>query len=146
VSLSNARRSSRRIGRRLAARARRAASGFTLLEALIAIVVLALSLSALMPSHNAGLRSLVTVDDHLRARLLAQSVMAEWSHNRALRPGTIEGGYDKFAWTLSIAPLEAPAAQGAPANAWTLYELVLRVSWPRGRQIELHTARMGRAQ
>ena len=146
MSLSNAPRSRQRIGRWLAARVRRAAGGFTLLEALIAIVILALSLSALMPSHNAGLRSLVAVDDHLRARLLAQSIMAEWSHNRALRPGTIEGGYDKFAWTLSIAPLDDPPPAGAPANAWTLYQVVLRVSWARGRQIELHTARMGRTQ
>lgn len=127
-------------------RPRRTASGFTLLEALVAIVVLALALSVLMPSHGAGLRSIAAVDDHLRARLLAQSVLAEWSHDRSLRPGTIDGGYDKFTWTLSVTPMDDPREPGAEANAWTLYELVLRVSWPRNRQIELRTARMGRTK
>jgi general secretion pathway protein I len=124
---------------------RRASSGFTLLEALVAIVVLALSLSALMPSHNAGLRSIAGVDDHLRARLLAQSVLAEWSHGRDLKPGTIEGHYGKFLWTLSVAPMDEPPPPDAPERVWALYELVLRVSWARNGHIELHTARIGRA-
>jgi general secretion pathway protein I len=130
----------------LAARARGTARGFTLLEVLIAIVVLALSLSALMQSHSAGLRGIGVLDDHLQARLLAQSVMAELGSDRALRPGTLRGGFDKFAWTLSIAPLEDLQAARSSAGAWTLYKLVLQVSWPRHRQIELQTVRMGRAQ
>jgi general secretion pathway protein I len=123
--------------------ARRSSAGFTLLEAMIAIVVLALSLSVLMPSYGTGLRSIAAVDDHLRARALAQSVLAEWSHNRSLRPGMVDGSYDKFTWTLSVTPMDDPPLPGSNASQWTLYELVLRVSWPKNRQIELHTALMG---
>jgi len=144
--LSNVPRRLGQIGRWLAARARGTARGFTLLEVLIAIVVLALSFSALMQSHSAGLRGVAMLDDHLQARLLAQSVMAEWGNDRALRPGTVRGGFDKFAWTLSIAPLEDSPAPRTAATTWTLYRLVLQVSWPRHRQIELQTVRMGRAQ
>lgn len=129
-----------RLWRRFALLIRQSARGFTLLEALIAIVVLALSLSVLMPSHGASLRSIAAVDDHLRARFLAQSVLAEWSHDRALRPGTINGSHGKFAWTLSVAPMDDPPPPGSPVSVWTLYELVLRVYWPTNRQIELHTA------
>jgi hypothetical protein len=86
------------------------------------------------------------VDDHLQARLLAQSVIAEWTHDRALRPGTIQGGFDKFAWTLSIAPLADPQVEVSEAGAWSLYQLVLVVSWRRNRQIELRTVRMARTR
>lgn len=148
VSPSNARHSHRRYfiarGRRLFSRGQ--ACGFTLLEALIAISILALSLSVLLPSHSAGLRALAAVDEHQQARLLAQSILAEWSHGRAMRVGTIHGSFDKFAWSLSTAPLEDERAQNARAGGWLLYRLVLVVSWDRNRQIELQTLRMGRAQ
>jgi len=77
-------------------------AGFTLLEALIAIVILALSLGALLQLYGTGLRGIATIDDNLRARLLAQSVMAEVSYDRSLQPGRLQGRLDQFAWTLSI--------------------------------------------
>ena len=122
------------------------ARGFTLLEALIAIVILALSLSVLMPSHNAGLRALAAVDEHLQARLLAQSVLAELPHDRTLRTGTTEGNFRGFAWTLSISPLEDQQPRGGAAGGWVLYRLALVVSWRRNRRIELQTLRMGWVQ
>ena len=70
---------------------KRGSAGFTLLEALIAIVILALSLSALLQLYSTGLRGIATIDDNLRARLLAQSVMAEVSYDRGLRPGRLQG-------------------------------------------------------
>lgn len=148
VSTSNARHSHRRYfitrGRILFCRG--AARGFTLLEALIAISILALSLSVLLPSQSAGLRALAAVDEHLQARFLAQSILADWSHERALRVGTVHGSFDKFAWSLSTAPLEDERPQNARAGGWVLYRLVLVVSWGRNRQIELQTLRMGRGQ
>jgi hypothetical protein len=117
-----------------------------LLEALIAIAILALSLSVLMPSHNAGLRALAAVDQHLQARLLAQSLLAELPHDRRLRAGTMEGNFDQFAWTLSISPLDSQQPRGASVGGWVLYRLALVVSWPRNRRIELQTLRMGWAQ
>ena len=123
-------------------RAGRGSAGFTLLEALIAIVILALSLSALLQLYSTGLRGIASIDDNLRARLLAQSVMAEISYDRRLRPGRLQGRLDQFAWTLSVAPFDdgEPAPQ-QPAQ-WTLHRLVLTVTWPQGRRIELQTLRM----
>jgi prepilin-type N-terminal cleavage/methylation domain-containing protein len=148
VSPSNARHSPRRhfAGCGCVPFSRGSARGFTLLEALIAITILALSLSVLLPSHSAGIRALAAVDEHLQARLLAQSILAEWSQDRVLRVGSIQGSFDKFAWTLTTAPLERKQPQNASAGGWELYRLALVVSWGRNRQIELQTLRMGRAQ
>src|SRR5262245_39530224 len=118
------------------------AAGFTLLEALIAIVILALSLSALLQAYGTGLRGVAKIDDHLRARLLAQSVMAELSHDRRLRPGSVQGRQDKFVWTLSVTRFDDGETPAQQPNPWTLHRLALTVSWPEGRRIELQTLRM----
>jgi len=117
-------------------------AGFTLLEALIAIVILALSLSALLQLYSTGLRGVGSIDDHLRARLLAQSVMAEMSYDRRLRPGKLQGRFDQFAWTLSITPFDDGQPAPQQVNPWTLHRLALTVTWSQGRRIELQTLRM----
>lgn len=127
------------------ARRERATAGFTLLEALIAITILALSLSALLSLYNTGLRGVAAIDGNMRARLLAQSVMAEMSHERALKSGKAQGRSDQFTWTLTVAPYEEPEP-GQQRSPWALHHLVVTVSWPHGRQIELQTLRMLRSQ
>jgi general secretion pathway protein I len=121
-------------------------AGFTLLEALIAIVILALSLSALLSLYSTGLRGINAIDDQLRARLLAQSVMAELSYDRALRPGTLEGRFERFAWTLSVTPFDTGDTEPRQPGPWTVYQLALTVSWPYGRRFELQTLRMLRTK
>ena len=82
--LSNACRrglASRRCGGR---RRKRAERGFTLIEALAAIVILALSLTALLSAHDTGVRGAAAIDDHLQARLLAQSLLARGRLGTAL--------------------------------------------------------------
>jgi len=117
--------------------------GFTLFEALIAIVILTMSLSALLPSFTGGLRGTTAIDDHLRARLFAQSLMAEVSHNRDPQPVVRQGQFDKFTWHLSVTPYDADVV---PRPAWRLHRLVLTIDWSPGRQIELQTLRMMRAR
>ena len=124
----------------------KATAGFTLLEALIAIVILALSLSALLSLYSTGLRGINVIAGQLRARLLAQSVMAELSYDRALRPGTLEGRFDQFAWTLSVTPFEDGDADPRQPGPWTMHQLDLTVSWPVGRRFELQTLRMLRTK
>ena len=51
-------------------------------------------------------------------RLLAQSVMAELSHDRRLRPGSQQGRLDQFVWTLSVTRFHdgAPAPHASRSN------------------------------
>jgi hypothetical protein len=110
---------------------------------LAAIVILALSLSVLLSAHSAGLRGATAIDDHFRARLLAQSVLAQWSRVRTVPQGPASGQSDRFSWSVSIAPYAGTggAQPDTPAD-WALHELTVTVAWPPGRQIRLTTLRL----
>jgi general secretion pathway protein I len=123
----------------------RAARGFTLIEALVAIVILALALSVLFSAHDTGLRGATAVDEHLQARLLAQSLLAQWSQYRALQAPS-QGRSGRFAWTVSFVPFAGAGAlprQGA--SDWTLHELTVTVAWAGGHRVKLTTLRLLRA-
>ena len=116
--------------------------GFTLIEALAAIVILALALSALLSAHDTGLRGATAMDGHLQARLLAQSLLAQWSVDRALQTPS-QGRSGRFAWTVSATPYaRAVAAADQKAGEWALYELRVTVAWAPTAQVQLSTLRL----
>ena len=121
---------------------RRSSAGFTLLEALIAVVVLALMLGALLPSFGAGVRHAASLDDALRARLLAQSILSEATQGRRLPDGVTRGSFDIFAWDLTVAPLRTESIGDLGHEQWGLRRLDVRVSWPPRHQVVLTTARV----
>jgi general secretion pathway protein I len=127
-------------------RRRGGARGFTLIEALVAIVILALALSVLLSAHSGGLRGAAALDEHLQARLLAQSLLAEWSRHRVPRPPS-QGQSGRFTWAVSVAPYAGPGgppqAESAP---WMLHQLTVTVAWPPGRRVELATLRLLRVR
>jgi hypothetical protein len=117
-----------------------------LIEALAAIVILALSLSALLSAHDTGLRGVSAIDDHLRARLLAQSLLAEWSQYRVPREPS-QGRSGRFAWSASVAPFGgAGGSVQDGAEHWLLHELTVTVAWAPARQIRLNTLRLLRVK
>jgi general secretion pathway protein I len=130
-------------------RRRRAERGFTLIEALAAIVILALSLSALLSAHDVGLRGVSAIDEHMRARLLAQSLLAEWSQDRLARAPS-EGRSGRFAWRVSMAPYGGAGGggegdgrdSGRGAQPWVLHEVTVTVAWAPARRIGLTTLKL----
>jgi general secretion pathway protein I len=117
--------------------------GFTLIEALAAIVILALALSALLSAHDTGLRGASAIDDHLQARLLAQSLLAQRSLDRVAQASPSQGRSGRFAWSVSIVPYDGAGGtlHQQPGN-WVLHELTVTVAWPPRRQIQLSTLRL----
>ena len=132
----------RSLSRRLGGASPAGTRGFTLIEALAAIVILALALSALLSAHDTGLRGATAMDGHLQARLLAQSLLAKWSVDRALQAPS-RGHSGRFAWTVSVIPYgRAVATADQKAAPCMLYELTVTVAWPPGRQVQLSTLRL----
>ena len=131
---------------------KRASAGFSLLEILVAFVILALTLSVMMRIFSGGLRNAALADEYSRAVLLAESRLAELG----VRPaeGEAEGEFDgKFRWRSTIRPwaTDADAAgMGAQPLPVRLMEIEVRVAWGEegasgAREIGLSTLQLASA-
>jgi len=69
-------------------------AGFTLIEVMVAMAVLAIALLALLSLHNNSLRIIVNGQQLSRAALLAQAVMSEAEMERFPDLGTTSGNFE----------------------------------------------------
>lgn len=96
--------------------------GFTLVEAVVALAVLSLSLSAILALLSGSAGRVARAVERERATLLAQSVLEE-TLARPFEPGEREGSFEGVRWRV----------RQAPSDESGLVEVALLVSWPDGR-------------
>jgi general secretion pathway protein I len=111
--------------------------GFTLIEALAAFAILALSLAELLRSIGAGAENQRRADFLMRATGDAQSHLAALGSAIPLGAGETAGRYDDgLLWTLEIARDRAIAAVGG-ASLLTGYRVRLAVRSPTAAALVL---------
>ena len=126
---------------------RRSASGFTLLEVIVAFIILAAALGAGIQAFATGFRSADVTADYAGALVRAESLIASLETERPLRAGTETGHLDsQYGWRITTTPVAGPGASGSAAEGSVLYTIVVSVSWrePEGdRDLSLRTFRIG---
>jgi general secretion pathway protein I len=118
--------------------------GFTLIEMMVAFVVLALSLGALLPLLGGAARQASVVHDYALAVTLADSLVAAAGEGDELRAGVQAGREGELRWSRSIEP--EPEASDAVDARWIPYRISVEVRWgPDGasRAVALATLRLG---
>ncbi len=123
--------------------------GFTLIEVLVAFVILALFLGAVLPSLSASLSATRTSNDTLTAAAYAQSLIAGVGVEGLITEGEFTHTLEQMRFTsrLTVRPYGAPAA--AAATGARLYEVTARIGWRDGvrrRTVSLTTLRYGTGQ
>jgi general secretion pathway protein I len=120
--------------------------GFTLLEVLVALVVLSTTVVAALQLFGGGLRLARTAGDHADAALLASAKLAELEPG-SLKEGAEEGTEGPYCWTrrVTLAPSLLPVApDSAEAVIIRLARVNVEVRWGQGRRFELATLRAWR--
>lgn len=119
--------------------------GFTLVEVLVAFVILALSLGGLLQVFGTGLRSSRVSESYGIASLLAQSRLATVGIVAPISVGETEGQFDdRFRWRVAVRPYEEDGLElGSP----TLppYEVIVTILWDERdeqRSVSLETLRL----
>lgn len=113
--------------------------GFTLLEVLVALTILALAIVTLMQLSSQGLRLLHRSDDYQQAVLVADRIARSTD---ALEEGVRAGREGRFQWERRVALMPVPEELVADAGPQLrLYTLSVAVRWGRNQGLDLASLR-----
>lgn len=126
--------------------AKRRCRAYTLIEVLVAMMILALALTVIFRIFGGGLNKISIASDYARAVMIAESVLAATGNTEILRPGESSGSlFEKYRWTRTVRPYQAdgePAYENLPLN---VYRVSVVVEWPASngdRSLDLSTLKL----
>ena len=121
-----------------------AVAGFTLIEALVALSIVAIamaSLGSLIASTARGVRS---IDGHLTRLETARAVMTALPDRDQMALGALSGSIAGHPWRIDVSPLAtAISDQKLPAQ-WVPQTVILTVQSPNGAAMQISTIRLQR--
>jgi prepilin-type N-terminal cleavage/methylation domain-containing protein len=113
--------------------------GFTLLEVLVALVILGTAVVAAIQGFAGGLRLLKLSGDHQEAMLLADQKLREMT---TPVEGREDGTDDRFQWSRTVTRLPMPELEGSVrGRRWGSFEIDVRVRWDEKREVQLASLR-----
>jgi prepilin-type N-terminal cleavage/methylation domain-containing protein len=135
-------------------------SGFTLLEALVALTVVLAFASALGPVLFQARRIMLNADGRVAAQILLRALLADPLDPASLSDLSRDGEGDGLRWHVSAepstitamfprgrpAPRPAAAGSAPPLPNWAAYRVVASVSWAPGQRISGETVRLGKSE
>jgi general secretion pathway protein I len=124
------------------ARPPRGTSGFTLIEVLVAIAVLAVVLGAIGAVVGNTVRTIRSVDRRLPLLETAQSLIASLPTRDALQSGTQSGTSGEFRWRIDAVLLNRNVPDDAKAAKWMPLAITVRVQGSEGPPVRLDTVRL----
>ncbi len=117
--------------------------GFTLLEVLVAFVILTIALTALLRVFSGGLNAIEIAQRHATATMLARSVIERTGIETPLAEGEQSGLFgDGFAWTARVARSTLVDPIGDAGVLQVPYEIVVTVAWEGSPVLTLRTLRL----
>jgi general secretion pathway protein I len=124
------------------ARPRRGNAGFTLIEVLVAMAVLAVVLGAIGAVVGNTVRTIRSVDRRLPLLETAQNLIASLPARDALQPGTQTGTSGEFRWRIDAVLLNRNVPDDAKAAKWMPLAITVRVQGGEGPPLRLDTVRL----
>jgi len=124
--------------------------GMTLIEVLVAFIVLSVTMAVIMQIFSGGMRNARLAESYSRAVFLAESKMAAVGLERPLLSGEDSGqvGGDMH-WRVSVTPAEDDPTTNGQMMPVRLYQVRVMAGWSedgRERQVELASLRLGPRQ
>jgi len=121
----------------------RSDAGFTLLEVLIALVVVAVSIMAIGSVMSTNLHGVKALERHVALMQSAQGVLATAIPPRKqLLPGVLSGQVGDLRWQVDIGPLGGDWTAKDANVAWTPQLIRIEVRSLSGSTVDLETVRL----
>lgn len=113
---------------------RNAEAGFSLIETVVALAIVALSLGTVYQIIDVSAKSVSKTDNYLQALGAAQSKLAEAAAQPVLQPGTTLGTMNGVAWSRTV----KASARPQPTPETRLFDVTV-VATREGSRVELTT-------
>jgi general secretion pathway protein I len=118
-------------------------AGFTIIEVLVALVVVAVSIVAIGSVMSTNARGVRALESHVALLESAQTVFATAIPPRKeLAPGTLSGQLRDFRWQVDIGPVGSDWVVEGADVAWIPELVKIRVRSPSGATVNLETVRL----
>jgi general secretion pathway protein I len=121
---------------------RRWSEGFTLIEVLVALAVVAASLAAIGSLIATSVRGAHAVEQHVALVEQARAVMAALPRRDELSIGQAAGEIAGYRWQIAVLPY--PTGQTGTVSQWVPRTVVTTVRSRSGAALQVHTVRLVR--
>jgi general secretion pathway protein I len=116
-------------------------AGFTIIEVLVAIAVVAISLTAIGALTGTTTRGVRSLEQHVALVETTRTVAASLPPRTQLSFGEVAGEIYGSRWRMGISPFFGDAAP-APDSPWIPARVSIRVQSPSGATLSLETIRL----
>jgi general secretion pathway protein I len=125
-------------------RHRKSSAGFTLIEVLVALAVVAASLAAIGSLVAVSMRGAQSIGQRLAFRETLRALVTSLPDRRDLDAVTTTGVAAGFRWRLEIAPFVATFVDPQAPTPWQPEAVVITVRSPSGQLLQINTIRLRR--
>jgi general secretion pathway protein I len=115
-------------------------AGFTVIEALVALAVLAATLAAIGSVVATSARGTRRIEAHLALIETARAITTGLPKRDELAPGTLTGALAGHSWRVDVLPFSDPN----PTGAWVPQAVTITVRSPSGGALRIDTVRLRR--
>jgi general secretion pathway protein I len=117
-----------------------------MVEALVALAVIVVSLTAIGSLVGANVRGSVAVDQRVSLVETARSILAGLPDRGQLALGHSQGELADNRWRIDVLPFTADFVDSTSPTPWVPRALVIRVQSPNGEVLRVDTVRLERTQ
>jgi general secretion pathway protein I len=118
-------------------------AGFTIIEVLIALAIVAVSIAAIGSVMSTNVRGVRALEQHVALMQTARTVMSTEIPPRAdLGPGVLSGQQKDYRWSVDVGPLGGDWAVPGADVAWIPALVKVRVRSPTGAVSDVRTVRL----
>jgi general secretion pathway protein I len=116
--------------------------GFTLIEALVALAIIAAVLSSIGAVIGTTVQGTRTIDQRLALIGAAETLLAGLPARNLLKPGRQSGELAGHRWRIDVAPLNVAVQEDAPTSRFVPLAVTMRMQAPGGPAIQVTTVRL----
>jgi general secretion pathway protein I len=122
----------------------RARAGFTLIEVVVALALIAVALTAIGSLMATTIRGTRSLDQHLSLAETARAIEAALPGRDQLVAGSTSGEMAAHRWRLDVLPFRANFVDPRLPSPWVPQTVVITVRAPDGPVLQINTVRLQR--